>query len=63
MFWRPANKKNDAIGGTQVTILELLPPQGSGTHTHRIRASMMPTGNKSTGTADAYEMQTLAPLI
>lgn len=59
MFWRPTNKKNDWIGGTQVTILELLPAQGNGAH--RIRATMMPTGNKATCPVDAYEMHTIAP--
>lgn len=60
MFWRPANKKNDVIGGTQVTILELLPTHGTGAH--RIRATMVPAGNKSTCPADTYEMHTPAPV-
>lgn len=60
MFWHPANKKNDVIGGTQVTILEMLPTQGSGTH--RIRTAMIPTGNKPTSSANAYEIHTL-PLV
>lgn len=60
MFWRPGNKKNDVIGGTQVTILELLPTQSAGPH--RIRATMVPSGNKSTCPGDTYEMHTLAPV-
>lgn len=59
MFWRPSNKKNDLIGGTQVTILELVPTQGNGAQ--RIRATMMPTGNKATCPVDAYEMHAIAP--
>lgn len=57
MFRQQSNKKNDLVGGTQVTILELV---NSNNGPNRIRTTMLVPDNGTTCT-DVYEMQTFTP--